>query len=95
MERAILGNGLLARPLTADEGQVFIDLTTDIDYVFTDGQWVDKNATLATPAPVECEACKIDLDDPMPGQISIDEVIPDTPPTPKKTTTSKRKKKEV
>lgn len=61
LKRKILAWSLAARPATAEEGDCFVDLSTDKTYVFTNGRWGCENAPEPTievepEQPKEAEA---------------------------------------
>lgn len=92
-KRPAMAWSLSARARKADEGAVFLDLSTDTMYVFTDGKWheledmkksKERKAQKAKEAEAQAEAQAS-------GVISKTETPAETPePAPKKTTTKNK-----
>lgn len=87
-KRPAMAWSLSARPHKADEGAVFLDLSTDTMYAFEDGKWHEledmskSKARKAQKAKEETQTTEV---------ISNEEKPAETPaPAPKKTTTKKK-----
>lgn len=90
--RPAMAWSLSARPRKADEGAVFLDLSTDTMYVFTDGKW---NELEDMKKSKERKAQKAEAENTAetqtPEVISTPQTASETPePTPKKKTTKKK-----
>lgn len=86
-KRPAMAWSLSARPRKADEGAVFLDLSTDTMYAFEDGKWhelEDMSKSRARKAQKAKEETQTKV-------ISNEEKPAETPaPAPKKTTTKKK-----
>lgn len=83
LKRKELAWSLAARPATAEEGDCFVDLSTDKTYVFTGGSWECENTPEPTVATVEVVEDTIEPEQPK-----------DTEAKPKKKKTASKKAKE-
>lgn len=89
IKRKELAWSLAARPATAEEGDCFVDLSTDTTYVFKNGVWENENA----PEPT------VELEPESTVEVEEDIVEPEQPQEaeeakPKKKKTASKKAKE-
>ena len=104
--KEILAYSNSARPLRADEGQVFINITTQEMFIFHDGYWrpfvaepvTDAKTmefpkiTPSTPEEVLCEECKVEVEEKVEEPAPVEENVEEAP-KPKKTSKKKTTKK--
>lgn len=83
-KRPAMAWSLSARPRKADEGAVFLDLSTDTMYAFEDGKWHELEDMSKSRARKAQKKTQTEV-------ISETPAAPETPaPAPKKTTTKKK-----
>lgn len=83
LKRKELAWSLAARPATAEEGDCFVDLSTDKTYVFTSGRWKCENAPEPTVATIEVVEDTVEPEQPKEAEAK-----------PKKKKTASKKAKE-
>lgn len=89
-KRPAMAWSLSARPHKADEGTVFLDLSTDTMYAFEDGKWHELEDMSKSKAR-KAQKAKEETQTQTTEVISNEEKPAETPaPAPKKTTTKKK-----
>lgn len=89
-KRPAMAWSLSARPRKADEGAVFLDLSTDTMYAFEDGKWHELE-DMSKSKVRKAQKAKEETQTQTTEVISKTPAAPETPaPAPKKTTTKKK-----